>query len=145
MGAMASQITGVSIVCSTLCSGADQRKHQSSTQLAFVRGNHRWPVDSPHKGPVPRKMFPFDDFIKCTGSNKIQDSRSLLAYLGSMSFSPTDKTTHKAETQNTYESISNVKRNTIWRNAIHTNRNICTKYYQGYWSRYKSFVPVNPI
>ena len=29
MGAMASQITGVSIVCLTLCSGADQRKHQT--------------------------------------------------------------------------------------------------------------------
>ena len=61
MGAMASQIIGVSIVCSTVCSGADQRKHQSSASLAFVRGIHRWPVDSPHKGPVTRKMFPFDD------------------------------------------------------------------------------------
>ena len=29
MSAMASQITGMSIVCSTTCSGADQRKHQS--------------------------------------------------------------------------------------------------------------------
>ena len=41
--------------------GADQRKNQSSTSLAFVRGIHRWPVNSPHKGPVTRKMFPFDD------------------------------------------------------------------------------------
>ena len=39
--------------------GADQRKHQSSTSLAFVR----WPMNSPHKGPVTRKMFPFDDVI----------------------------------------------------------------------------------
>ena len=61
--AMASQITGVSIVCSTVCSGADQRKHQSSTSLAFVGGIHRWPVNSPHKGPVIWKMFPFDDVI----------------------------------------------------------------------------------
>ena len=44
-------------------SGADQRKHQSSASLAFVRGIHRWPVNSPHKGPVTRKMFPFDDII----------------------------------------------------------------------------------
>ena len=44
-------------------SGADQRKHQSSASLAFVRGIHRWPVNSPHKGPVTRKMFPFDDVI----------------------------------------------------------------------------------
>ena len=49
----------------TVCSGADQRKHQSSASLAFVRGIHRWPVNSPHKGPVTRKMFPFDDVIKC--------------------------------------------------------------------------------
>ena len=43
--------------------GADQRKHQSSASLAFVRGIHRWPVHSPHKGPVTRKMFPFDDVM----------------------------------------------------------------------------------
>ena len=43
--------------------GGDQRKHQSSASLAFVRGIHRWPVNSPHKGPVTRKMFPFDDVI----------------------------------------------------------------------------------
>ena len=42
---------------------ADQRQHQSSASLAFVRGIHRWPMDSPHKGPVTGKMFPFDDVI----------------------------------------------------------------------------------
>ena len=63
MGGMASQITGVSIVNSTVCSGANQRKHQSSASLAFVRGSHRLSVNSPHKGPVTRKMFPFDDVI----------------------------------------------------------------------------------
>ena len=63
MSAMASQITGVSIVCSAVYSGADQRKHQSSASLAFVRGIHRWPVDSPHNGPATRKMFPFDGVI----------------------------------------------------------------------------------
>ena len=65
MSATASQITGVSIVYSTVCSGADQRKHQSSASLAFVKGTHRWPVNSPLKGPVMRKMFPFDD-ISCS-------------------------------------------------------------------------------
>ena len=63
MSAMASQITGVTIVYSTVCSGAYQKKHQSSASLAFVRGLHRWPVNSSHKGPVKRKMFPFDDVI----------------------------------------------------------------------------------
>ena len=62
---MASQITAVSSVYSTVCSGADQRKHQSSASLAFVRGIHRSPVDSPHKEPVTRNMFPFDDVIMC--------------------------------------------------------------------------------
>ena len=57
MSVTASQITSVSVVCSTVCSGADQRKDQNSTSLAFVRGIHRWPVNSPHKGPVIRKIF----------------------------------------------------------------------------------------
>ena len=63
MGAMASQITSLTIVYSTVCSCADQRKHQSSASLAFVWGIHRLPVNSPHKWPVMRKMFPFDDVI----------------------------------------------------------------------------------
>ena len=63
MGAMASQITSLTIVYSTVYSVADQRKYQSSASLAFVRGIHRWPVNSPHKGPATRKMFPFDDVI----------------------------------------------------------------------------------
>ena len=65
MSAMASQITSLTIVYSTIYSGVDQRKHQSSASLAFVRGIHRWPVNSPHKWPVTRKMFSFDDVIIC--------------------------------------------------------------------------------
>ena len=65
MGAVASQITRLTIVCSTVYSDADQRKHQSSASLAFVRGIHRGPVNSLHKWPVTRKMFPFDDVIMC--------------------------------------------------------------------------------
>ena len=52
MGAKASQITSLTIVYSTVYSGTDQRKHQSSTSLALG-----------HKGPVTRKMIPFDDVI----------------------------------------------------------------------------------
>ena len=63
MGAMASQITRLTIVYSTVYSGADQIKHQSSAWLAFLQGIHRWPANSPHKWPVTRKMFPFDDVI----------------------------------------------------------------------------------
>ena len=63
MRAMASQITSLAIVYSIVYSDADQRKHQSSASLAFVWGIHRGPVNSPHKWPVTRKMFPFDDVI----------------------------------------------------------------------------------
>ena len=63
MGAIASQITSLTIVYSTVHSGADQRKLQSSASLAFVRGNHRWPVNSRHKWPVTQKMFSFGDVI----------------------------------------------------------------------------------
>ena len=59
MSVMVSQITSLMIVCS----GTDQRKHHSSALQAFVRGIHWWPVNSPHKGPVTRTMFPFDDII----------------------------------------------------------------------------------
>ena len=63
MDTIASQITSLTIVYSIVYSDADQRKHQSSASLAFVRGIHRSPVNSPHKWPVTRKMFPFDDVI----------------------------------------------------------------------------------
>ena len=63
MSVMASQITVVLIVCSTVSSCPDQRKHQGSASLAFVRGIHQWPGNSPHKGPVTRKIVPFDDVI----------------------------------------------------------------------------------
>ena len=63
MDTVASQITSLTIVYTTVYPDADQSKHQSSTSLAFVWGIHRGPVNSPHKGPVTRKMFPFDDVI----------------------------------------------------------------------------------
>ena len=63
MSIMASQITIIWTVYSAVCSGAHQRKHQSSASLAFVRGIHRWLVGSRHKEPVTRKMYRFDDVI----------------------------------------------------------------------------------
>ena len=61
MDAMASQITSLNIAYSSVYSGADERKHRSSASLAFVR--EQWPVNFPHKVPVTRKMFLFDDVI----------------------------------------------------------------------------------
>ena len=67
MSTIASHITGVLIVYSTFVMvqiiHADQRKHQSSASLGFVKGIHRCPVNSPHKGPVTRKLFPSEDVI----------------------------------------------------------------------------------
>ena len=63
---VASQITSHTIVYSTVYSGLDQRKLQSSMSLTFVRGIHRPPVNSPHKGSETRKIFLFDDVIMTT-------------------------------------------------------------------------------
>ena len=72
MSAVASHITDVSIVYWTVCSGEDQRKYQSSASLSFVRGVHWWLVNSAHKGPITRKMFPFDYAIMyCADSNPV--------------------------------------------------------------------------
>ena len=63
MTMLASQISSLPVVCSIVYSDVNQRKHQSSASLAFVREIHRGPVNFPHKWPVTRKMFPFDDVI----------------------------------------------------------------------------------
>ena len=96
MGAMASQITSLTIVYSTVYSDADERKHQSSASLVFVRGIQRSPVNSPHKGSVTRKMFPFNDVIMQCRNNflsviiiifpesgvEIQQSGAVVTHLG---------------------------------------------------------------
>ena len=63
MGPTASQITSLTIVYSSVYSGTDPRKHQSSVSLAFVQGIHQWLVNSLYKWPVTRKMFPLVDVI----------------------------------------------------------------------------------
>ena len=50
MGTIASQITSLAIVYSTVYSDADQRKYQSSASLAFMWGN------SPETGEFPAQM-----------------------------------------------------------------------------------------
>ena len=69
MTMLASQITSLPVVCSIVYSDVNQRKHQSSASLAFVREIHRGPVNFPHKWPVTRKMFPFDDVIMAFYTN----------------------------------------------------------------------------
>ena len=60
---IASQMTSLTIVYSIVYSDADQRKRESSASLTIVWGIHREPINSQHKWPVTRKMFPFDDVI----------------------------------------------------------------------------------
>ena len=81
-GENASQTTSLTIVYSIVYSDADQRKHQSSASLAFVRGIHRGSENSPHKWPVTRKMFPFDDVIMfLNGSFSLAGGKLLSLYL----------------------------------------------------------------
>ena len=82
LGAMASQITSLTIVYSTVYSRADQRKHQTYASLAFVRGIRRRPANSPHKWPVTRKVFPFDDVIMemFTGKNTVLNIKHTCIY-----------------------------------------------------------------
>ena len=81
MGHMTSQITGISTVCSTMRSGAYQTKYQSSKSPFFVRGIHRWPVNSPHKGPVKRKIFPFDNVIMTSWHSKTHTHTYVYIYM----------------------------------------------------------------
>ena len=67
----ASHITSLTIVCLTVYSGADQRKHQSSASLAFVRGIHWWPVNSPHKPSWGE--FTDDRWISRTKASKAEN------------------------------------------------------------------------
>ena len=78
MGTVASQITSRMIVYTAVYSDADQSKHQSSASLAFVWGIHRGPVNSPHKWPVTRKMFPFDDVIMYWVISKHNDDCTIM-------------------------------------------------------------------
>ena len=81
MTMLASQITSLMVVYSIVYLGVNQRKHQSSASLAFVREIHRGPVNFPHKWPVTRKMFPLDDVIMRTDDknkqNKAQQNHAI--------------------------------------------------------------------
>ena len=80
MTILASQITSLTVVYSIVYSGVNQRKHQSTASLAFVREIHRGPVNFPHKWPVTRKMFPFDDVIM-TSTTRHDKSEAIWLHL----------------------------------------------------------------
>ena len=71
MATIASQITSLTMVFATVYLDTDQRKDQSSASLAFLWGIHRRPVNSPHKWPVTRKMFPFVNVITTVVNSKL--------------------------------------------------------------------------
>ena len=86
MDAIAAQITSLTIVYSIVYSDVDQRKHQSSASLTFVWGIHRGPVNPPHKWPVTRKVFPFDDVIMIGGPYMDQTVREQVWVWDTMMF-----------------------------------------------------------
>ena len=88
MGTIASQITSLTIVHSIIYSDGDQGKHQSASSLAF-RGIHRGPVNFPHKWPVTRKLFPFDDVIMEVNPMVTSDSRHKVLVMWNMSWAMT--------------------------------------------------------
>ena len=119
ISAMASQITGVSIALSTVFSGAYQRNHQSSASLAFVRGIYTWPAGSPHKRPVTRKIFPFDDVIMkhfsrcyayiCTGNARSQDiSNNFIGLVCPKYFNLNIRRVEQTEGKNSQHSAQNI-------------------------------------
>ena len=116
MGVMASQTTSSTIVYSTVYSGAN---HQSSESLTFVRGIHRWHVKSPHKAPVTRKMFPFDDVIKrpllCINSDmaELNTTQKLIFYCHH--YASIDKWLHPLlSVKWNYLSIPKIQRHNSW-------------------------------
>ena len=107
MTTITSQITSLTIVYSTVYSGTDDRKHQSSASLAFVRGIHRGPVNSPHKGPVMRKMFTFDDVIMGTagGPSGIYDLKYCFGTYEQVESLPWSSTRSNVDNQPHYEHL----------------------------------------
>ena len=75
MGAMASQITSLSIVHLNIYSGTDQENANAPRHYTLCGS----PVNSPHKWPVTRKMFPFDDVIM-TCSMTVHVSEATIKY-----------------------------------------------------------------
>ena len=77
MNVMASQITSHTIVYSTVYSRRRSKKTSKLRVTGLCAVNS--PVNSPHKGTVTRKMFPFDDVIMGTdvavGDNGVEMGR----------------------------------------------------------------------
>ena len=65
MGSVAYPTPGSPLFTQPFIRAQIKENNQSSASLAFVRGIHQGPVNSPHKWPVTLKMFPFDDVILC--------------------------------------------------------------------------------
>ena len=128
MSAIASQIAILTSVYSTVYSCADHRKHQSSASLAFVGEIYQGPVNSPHKGPVTRKMFPFDDVIMQCATPMLWGPRLHISILEL-------KLIHvsKRESRSTgLAYVSKISINDIWETPV-----IVWKFHLKDWSKFK--------
>ena len=76
-----SQITSVRVVYSIVYSDADQRKTSKLSVTGHCGGISPGPVNSPHKGPVTRKMFPFDDAIMKNQATSMDNANQIYILL----------------------------------------------------------------
>ena len=65
MSAIVSQITSLTIITQPFIQEQIKENNKASRHRPLWGGftGDQWPVNSPHEGPVTRKMFKFDDVI----------------------------------------------------------------------------------
>ena len=96
--------------------------------LAFVRAIHRWPVNSRHKWPVTRKMFPFDDAIMIILSlsmlNCIKDYKRYVHFLNRVWDFAWSKSTKSTLEQQCMLSVLHSQYHAFWCSGDFRSQNI---------------------
>ena len=115
MSALVSQITGVSMVCLTVCSGVDKKNTSKLRVTGLCEGNSPVTAEFPHKWPVTRKMFPFDDVImvsnNCPGTKEatLENAGKLVTWI--------DRSWYKVQTGSapvSWDILNGNNRNMTW-------------------------------
>ena len=108
-------ITSLTIAYSTVYPDADQRKYESTASHAFVRGIHRWPVNSSNKWPVTRRRFPFDDVIMVRSIRIIRSFLRKLHFYNA--YTALASLIHCINLQVNYDNLAN---ELLWRYVIYS-------------------------